>query len=279
LKIPNIVIRILAGAVFVILLLAGILVNEYTFLVLFSAITVLSLYEFYKLVEVNKNISITKGSNIIGGLFLFTGAFCYGLSDIGAILFIPYLAYFLYTFISELYRKRQEPIISLAYSIFGQVYIALPLALTNYLVFANGNYQPVFILAVLLFIWVNDSFAYLSGRAFGKHKLFERISPKKTWEGFAGGLLASVIASLIFSHFYSYLPVPAWIGFAVLTVVFGTLGDLFESMIKRSLAVKDSGKIIPGHGGILDRFDSTILSIPAAVVYLLIFGFLNSYIQ
>ncbi len=269
-KLPNIVVRILAGAVFVGLLLGGILFNEYSFVIVFSIITVLCLYEFYGLIENDANIPVTRVWNVLGGFFLFLGSFYYAAYSASIIAFAPYITYLLILFISELYLKRQNPIQSIAYSILGQVYIAGPLALTNYLVFAYepGSYHYVFILALLVFIWVNDSFAYLTGMAFGKHRLFERISPKKSWEGFVGGATVAIASSLIFAHFCPNLSIPQWLGFAAVTVAFGTWGDLFESLIKRTLGVKDSGNMIPGHGGILDRFDSTIFAIPAIFVYL-----------
>ncbi|NDV78722.1 phosphatidate cytidylyltransferase [Dysgonomonas sp. 511] len=271
-KLPNIVVRILAGAVFVGLLLGGILVNQYTFVIIFSLITVLSLYEFYGLIEKDAKVPLTRVWNVLGGFFLFLGGFYYSCYLATPLAFVPYIIYLLTLFISELYLKRQNPIQSVAYALLGQLYIALPMALANYLVFAYepGSYSHVYILALLVFIWVNDSFAYLSGMAFGKHKLFERISPKKSWEGFVGGATVSIASSLIFAHFCPNLSVPAWLGFAAVTVVFGTWGDLFESLIKRTLGVKDSGNMIPGHGGILDRFDSTILAIPAVFIYLVL---------
>lgn len=271
-KLPNIVVRILAGAVFVGLLLGGILYNEYSFLVVFSLITVLSLYEFYGLIEKDAKVPVVRVWNVLGGFFLFLGSFYYCAYGASVVAFVPYIIYLITLFISELYMKRANPIQSLAYSLLGQVYIASPMALTNYLVFAYhpGVYHWVYILALLVFIWVNDSFAYLTGMAFGKHRLFERISPKKSWEGFIGGATISIASSLIFAHFFPNISTLAWLGFAAVTVAFGTWGDLFESLIKRTLGVKDSGNMIPGHGGILDRFDSTILAIPAVFVYLLL---------
>ncbi|MBK5721130.1 phosphatidate cytidylyltransferase [Dysgonomonas sp. Marseille-P4677] len=271
-KLPNIVVRFLAGAVFISLLLGGMLINEYSFLIVFSLITVLCLYEFYGLVEKDAKVPVIRTWNILGGFFLFVGGFYYCVYSSTAIAFIPYIIYLITLFISELYLKRSNPIQSLAYSLLGQLYIAAPMALTNYLVFAYqpGSYHYVYILALLVFIWVNDTFAYLTGMAFGKHRLFERISPKKSWEGFIGGAIVSICSSLIFAYFFPNLSTIAWLGFAAVTVVCGTWGDLFESLIKRTLGVKDSGTMIPGHGGILDRFDSTILAIPSIFVYLII---------
>jgi phosphatidate cytidylyltransferase len=272
LKLPNIVVRILAGAVFVGLLLAGILINEYTFLAVFSLITVLSLYEFYGLIEKDAKIPTTKVWNVLGGFLMFVGGFYYCYYSASFVAFIPYIIYLLTLFVGELYLKRKTPIESLAYSLLGQMYIVLPFTLANYLVFIHvaGEYSGIYLLALLVFIWVNDSFAYLTGMAFGKHRLFERISPKKSWEGFIGGAIVSIASSLIFAYFFPSLSRFEWLGFAAVVVIFGTWGDLFESLLKRTLGVKDSGNMIPGHGGILDRFDSTILAIPAVFVYLLL---------
>ncbi|MFT3995148.1 MAG: phosphatidate cytidylyltransferase [Dysgonomonas sp.] len=279
-KLPNIVVRILAGAVFVGLLLGGILINEYTFAVIFAAITGLCLYEFYGLIEKSANVPVSKILNVVGGMLLFLGGFAYQSIQQLFLFFVPYIVYLLVLFIRELYMKRQDPIKSLAYSALGQLYIALPFTLTNSLSFSSGEYNYVYILAVLVFIWVNDSFAYLTGMAFGKHRMFERISPKKSWEGFAGGAIVATASSYAF---YSLLASPhglslfQWMGFALLVVAFGTWGDLIESLLKRTLGVKDSGNMIPGHGGILDRFDSTILAIPIAVVYLQIISNLSFF--
>jgi len=277
LKLPNIVVRILAGAVFVGLLLGGILINAYTFGVVFALITGLCLWEFYGLVEKDAKVPVSKLWNTITGVVLFVAAFLY-ISPFGnAVALAVYMILILITFIRELYLKHGNPLKSIAYTIFGQLYIAGAFSLANCLVFGfhSDFYNYVFILAVLVIIWVNDSFAYLSGMAFGKHRLFERISPKKSWEGFVGGAVAAIITSVIFSQYTNTpLNMASWIGFAMVVVAAGTWGDLFESLVKRTLGVKDSGNMIPGHGGILDRFDSTIFSIPAVVAYLMILNYL-----
>lgn len=277
-RLPNIAVRIIAGAVFVGLLLGGILINEYTFCIIFSLITVLSLYEFYGLIEKGAEVPLTRVWNVLGGFSLFIGSFYYYTVDASVVTFVPYCVYILVLFVGELYLKRPDPIRSIAYSLLGQFYIAVPFSLTNYLVFAYtpGSYHYVYVLALLVFIWVNDSFAYLTGMAFGKHRLFERISPKKSWEGFIGGAVVSIGSSFIFAHYYQNLSTLGWIGFAAITIIFGTWGDLFESLIKRTLGIKDSGGMIPGHGGILDRFDSTILAIPAVFLYLILINYSKS---
>lgn len=139
------------------------------------------------------------------------------------------------------------------------------------------GYSPVVPLTLFVFLWCNDVGAYCTGCTIGKHKLFERISPKKTWEGSIGGAVFTMLAAYLLHHFlpdwYSFMPVWVWVGMALVVVLFGTWGDLIESLMKREMGIKDSGKILPGHGGMLDRFDSALLAIPATVVYLSLVGF------
>ncbi len=280
-KLPNIVTRILSGFVFIVILIGGIILNQYTFAVVFGLVTGLCIWEFYGLMENKAGVSLSKGQNLAGALLLYGGGYLYvtwgSLIQLSILIcIIPYLIYLLSLFISELYMKRTDPLKSLAYSLFGQLYIALPFTSAFYIAFINSSYTPLFMLAVLIIIWVNDTFAYLTGMSIGKHRLFERISPKKSWEGFIGGCIAAIIASIIISHYSSSsLTIAQWIGFALIVVIFGTWGDLFESMIKRTIGVKDSGNMIPGHGGPLDRFDSTIFAIPAIGIYLAILTQLN----
>lgn len=280
-KLPNIVVRGLAGVVFIGILLSGILINQYLFVVVFSLFVVLGLYEFYNLVCTHGGVHLSKKSSTAIGLVLFLcSAFASltGLKMSVLFYFTPYALLVILYFIRELYLKRENPIQSLAYFVLGQVYIAIPFSLACTLVFTfTGQFYPTFLLAVFVLIWVNDTFAYLTGMTFGKHKMFERISPKKSWEGFVGGAMFAVIGSYIFYIFTPDSSLLLWVGFAIVVVIFGTLGDLLESLIKRTLKVKDSGTIIPGHGGILDRLDSTILAIPAVVVYLSIINIIVIY--
>lgn len=271
-KLPNFVVRVLAGAVFVAILLAGILINQYCFVGIFSVLTVLSLLEFYGLIEKQTKVKQSRFGYAALGLMLFLAVFSHlsGLIQ-SPLIYLYYLLLLQVAFISELYLKRENSIQSLAYMALGQLYIALPFALTNVLVFSfSPNYTWIYILAVFVLIWVNDSFAYLTGMTFGKHRLFERISPKKSWEGFFGGATFAIAAGVGFYYLTGLHSVFIWMGFAAVVVAFGTLGDLIESLMKRTLNVKDSGNMIPGHGGILDRLDSTIFAIPATVVYLII---------
>ena len=157
---------------------------------------------------------------------------------------------------------------------FSQVYVGLPFALLNMLAFqTNGiesasQYLFILPLSIFIFNWVNDTGAYCTGMLLGKHPLFKRISPKKSWEGSIGGAIFCILASFALANYFPIMPTTAWVGMALTVVIFGTWGDLTESLMKRQLGIKDSGNILPGHGGMLDRFDSAIMAIPAAVVYL-----------
>ena len=173
-------------------------------------------------------------------------------------------------FIMQLYVSGSHPLVSISISVLKYIYLALPLGVMCML----GAYSNIYLLIILLLIWINDTGAYLVGCTLGRHKMFERISPKKTWEGFFGGMMFTIVFSVLFSIFVT-CPLSGNIAFSVglgvVVTLFGTWGDLFESMIKRSLLIKDSGNIIPGLGGILDRVDSLLFVLPAAAIYSLLF--------
>jgi phosphatidate cytidylyltransferase len=179
---------------------------------------------------------------------------------------------FIFTIIiNGLFDENQQPIMNIGITILGLIYLVLPFSLLNFFFYPELNYgfpSNRLLLGFFIVIWGNDTFAYLSGMAFGKHKLFERISPKKTWEGTMGGALFGVIVGIVFSLFFKDLNALEWIGYALTIIIFGTFGDLFESLMKRTLGLKDSGNIMPGHGGILDRFDSILMAAPFAYIYI-----------
>ena len=270
----NFIQRALTGVVFVAVLVGCILGGPLSFGILFALISALSVNEFCNLVNREPGVQVNKLICILAALFLFLCFFYYGIKPIQTGIFIPYLALFLYLMVSELYLKKQNPLHNWAYAMLSQLYIALPFALLNVLAFHTDDstsvaqYNPILPLSIFIFNWVNDTGAYCSGMLLGKHKLFERISPKKTWEGSIGGGVFCIGASLVLAHFFPFLSIGVWVGLALTVVFFGTWGDLTESLLKRHLGIKDSGNVLPGHGGMLDRFDSTILATPAAVVYL-----------
>ncbi len=274
----NLILRALTGALFVIILVFSIVYGIGTFAGIFALITAFATQEFCQIVTTGKkgSIQIQSGILILASLFLFGAFFLYCTGKGGVEFFVPYLILLIGIFIRELYLKRPDPIGNWAYSTLSQLYIALPFALLNMLAVsvnpANGEmmYNYILPLSLFIFLWMNDTGAYCFGVLFGKHRLFERISPKKSWEGFFGGLVVAVAAGISISFASPVLTMGQWAGFAFIVVIFGTWGDLVESLMKRTLGIKDSGKILPGHGGVLDRFDSSLLAIPATVCYLYI---------
>ena len=270
----NFVQRTITGILFVVILVGCILLTPISFGILFALISALSVYEFGQLMDKSEQVAINKKITSLAGAYLFLAvmAFCTGATD--AQVFLPYLLLLLYLMITELYLKKENPLGNWAFTMLSQLYIALPFALLNILAFHNDvasssvSYNPVLPLSVFVFIWLSDTGAYCVGSLIGKHRLFERISPKKSWEGSIGGGVFSIASSLVFAHYFPFLHLAEWMGLAFTVVVFGTWGDLTESLMKRQLGIKDSGNILPGHGGMLDRFDSALMAIPAAVIYL-----------
>lgn len=268
----NFITRTLTGFLFVSLLIGGILYSPLSYGVVFTSITALAVYEFSTIINSQPNIRINRLICTIAGVYLFFAVMGFCMNIAGGEIFIPYLLALLYLLISELYLNQEKPLENWAFTMMSQMYVALPFALLNILYFHNNidsiAINPILPLSVFIFLWVNDSGAYCFGVLFGKHRLFERISPKKSWEGSIGGGVLSIAAACAVSYYFPFLLMWQWIGLAIVVVVFGTWGDLVESLLKRQLGIKDSGNILPGHGGILDRFDSSMLAIPAAVVYL-----------
>lgn len=271
----NFIQRAVTGVLFVTVLVGCILYSPFSFGILFTIISALSVHEFARLINQNGEISLNKTITSLGGAYLFLAlmSFCTQQS-VGARVFLPYLALLIYLMITELYLKKKNPTGNWAYSMLSQLYVALPFALLNVLAFQNSpetgsvTYNPILPLSIFVFIWLSDTGAYCVGSLIGKHRLFERISPKKSWEGSIGGGAFSIASSLAFAHFFPFMSWWQWAGLATVVVIFGTWGDLTESLMKRQLGIKDSGNILPGHGGMLDRFDSALMAIPAAVVYL-----------
>lgn len=273
----NLVVRGVAGIIYIAILLFGVLYNKYSFIVVFGLILVLSLDEFFRLIEQKTPHLISKIFNIISGVVIFLSAYLFLEGKSVLALPISALIYLLSLLVSAILINRPDTFNTIIYSAFGQLYITLPFCLLLLISYeytlAYSIYHYAFVLAIFVFIWVNDTFAFLTGVTLGKNKLLERISPKKTIEGFIGGILFTVLAGIGFSLLFTDYSIYFWIGFALIASLFGTLGDLFESLIKRTYNVKDSGQLIPGHGGILDRIDSLLFVIPAIYIYLLIANF------
>ena len=272
----NFITRTITGVLFV-AVLVGCFLNATAMIVLFALITGLTLWEYSGLVNQWDDIQVNRFISVVAGVYLFLAMAGYCIGMAGGSVFIPYLITVLYLIISELFTKAPNPINNWAYTMLGQMYIALPFSTINILAFQTQTSQEVgynylLPLSIFIFLWVNDTGAYCSGSLFGKHKLFPRVSPGKSWEGSIGGAILVVVAAAIIGYLTAddanSISIPIWIGLGLVVVIFGTLGDLVESLFKRTLGIKDSGNILPGHGGMLDRFDSSLMAIPASVIYI-----------
>ncbi|MHA4893781.1 phosphatidate cytidylyltransferase [Pedobacter sp. PWIIR3] len=264
--------RAITAFFFTIVMLGSIFLGSYTYTVFYLLLSVATLFEFFSLIKTagirpHRNIALAAASLI----FLMTAGLHYLQFETKYLLLLVPLIFSV--FISELYKKEKIPFANISYTFVGFIYVTAPFCFFYSLGFMiPGNYNFHLPLSFLLMLWANDTGAYLFGSKFGKTRLFERHSPKKSWEGFFGGMLTSVLVSYILSYFFKDMGALLWAGMAILIASFGTLGDLVESMLKRSLNAKDSGSILPGHGGFLDRFDGLLLAAPVvyAYVYLII---------
>lgn len=277
----KLLVRVATGAVFAITLLASILYSKVSFGALFLLITLLSVNEFCTIVKRHKGTTFSTWLAMLGGGYLYIATFImvfHGVNVSPLTIYSPYIAVVAYIFIRQLFDTESKPLDNYAYFALSQIYVAAPLALLNVLACTGTEtgctYSWVLPISIFLFIWCNDTGAFFVGCSIGRHKMFERISPKKTWEGFIGGAVVAIIAGVAFSYFFDIMNVWQWIGMAATVVGAGTLGDLVESSMKREMDIKDSSNILPGHGGMLDRFDSTLLAIPCVLVYLNLIGVL-----
>ena len=274
----NFIARTITGILFVATIVVCFL-NPTAMIFLFALVTGLTVWEFTGLVNDRAGVSVNRFISTVAGVYFFLAMAGTTSGFTSSTVFIPYLITIVYLFIAELYAKQEDPIHDWAYTMMSQMYVVLPFSLLNMLAFRAAPEGIMYIytlpLSVFVFLWVNDTGAYCCGSLFGKHKLFPRVSPGKSWEGsIGGGVFVLAAAALVWYLTDTYDMNPTgmgmweWMGLGLTVVVFGTWGDLVESLFKRTLGIKDSGNILPGHGGMLDRFDSSLLAIPAAVVYL-----------
>lgn len=258
--------RTLSGAVLLLLVLGGLLIGKTTFLILILAICFGSLYEFLALskragAQPSTLLPLAISAIIICGS-LYSSAEMLLCAIFGSVLII----------VLELYRKSESPIINIGSALMGIFYTALPMAALALIAMRSGEYDYRTVLAIIAITWMNDIFAYIVGIAIGRHRLCPRISPKKSWEGFFGGLICATAAAMVIGALLGE-NLLVWGGLGIVVVVAAVLGDLVESMFKRSVDVKDSGNLIPGHGGMLDRFDALLFAAPAALFYLTLVNF------
>ncbi len=277
-KMKNLTVRTLSGIVLAVVVLGAIVWSQWSFGAMLACLLVFGIFEFYQLAE-KQGAEPQKIVGLAIGLVLFALNFAFISDNIEILgnqshLFACGLGFLLLLlptmFICELYRKRTNPAANVAVTLLGVVYVAMPLSLMCYFpIVGSEEWNPLVMIAYVFIIWSNDVFAYLVGMTLGRHRLFERLSPKKSWEGFFGGLIGAIGMGLAAAKVLEgdYI---AWAGLAFVAAVTGVFGDLVESMFKRAADVKDSGSLIPGHGGILDRFDAMLISAPFVFVYLLI---------
>jgi len=257
-------VRAITGFFFVSFIILATIFGGWYFQVLFGIVAILALNEFYSLFK-DSNVKPNLSQGVIIGVLIYLMAL-YSINEQELNVYLIGLLVILFPLVgfAELYRKKESPFQNMGVTLVGLFYVVLPFVLINVMRLNTDNFWPV--LSIFILTWCSDTFAYLVGRKIGKRKLFERISPNKSWEGFVGGLLFSVLAGLIIAYFTDDSFVK-YIVYGIVISSFGTLGDLVESMLKRSLKIKDSGTILPGHGGLLDRFDAVIFVIP--IIYFL----------
>jgi len=263
--------RALSGIVYIILLLAATLFHPISFIALFGVFLLIATFEFCKLTNLDKIIPLIIGTAgfILFGVYINNDFYTNLLLNLAALVIAISLLVELFSTKPASFKDKTAKLARLI------GYVIIPFLLIIKLPFLRGDYNPYIIIGMFVLIWANDTFAYIVGKTIGKRKLFERISPKKTVEGFIGGMLFTIAGAYILGLYYTFLSPWEWMGFAAVLVIFGTLGDLVESKLKRNAGVKDSGKIMPGHGGILDRLDSIIFAIPFLFLYYQILNYVS----
>ncbi len=278
----NLLLRSTTGLIYVAVIILALTLGNWAFLAMCLLLSLSGIFEFYTLCNTEiKQKKKTLAVDMIGAVILIVSFFASMLNVCSSIskdvYLLPYLSYILIRMVMQLYTKEISPLNNLAYSLMGQIYVALPFGLMCLLYFDYATSQ--LLLAMFIMIWLNDTGAYLVGCTIGKHKMFPRISPKKSWEGFVGGVIfaigGAVVAKMCFAEVYQQLNLSQMIGLAIVVTICATLGDLIESLIKRTLGVKDSGKMLPGHGGMLDRIDSLLLVVPGMLCYMMLLNILG----
>ncbi len=276
-KYNNLTQRLITAIIGAAAIIFCIIYSEWTYFILFFAICLLTLLEFYALTGLDGMLP-QKTFGTISGMIIFSLSFFIERGD------ISYRYYFLifpmvsFVYMIKLYKKfERKPFTNIAFTFLGLFYVAVPFALLNIAAYENGIYNFQIMFGCLFILWASDTGAYFAGTLFGKRKLFERISPKKSWEGFAGGAILALAFAYGLPYFFEWIGVMSfltpvyWMIIGAIIIIGGTFGDLVESLLKRSIEIKDSGDSLPGHGGFLDRFDGLLISAPFIVAFLEIF--------
>lgn len=268
-KYSNLVQRAITSLVGAALILAALIYSDWTYFLIFGTILGMSQMEFYKLSGLDGMLPLKSFGTILG-LLIFTLTFMVEKEDLPheyLYLIFPLVSL---TFFIKLYKKTdKKPFTGVAYTYLGIFYVAVPISLLNLAVFSvDAVYHYEILIGCLLILWASDSGAYFAGTRFGKTKLFERVSPKKSWEGFLGGAFSAILVAFVISQYFTVLEDWKWLVIAGIIIIAGTYGDLIESLFKRSIEIKDSGSVLPGHGGFMDRFDGLLLSAPFITAFL-----------
>lgn len=269
----NLLWRTITGALFVVVIIGAIILGHLVFSLLFLAVVAGAMTEFYKHLNKRGDIDIDAVSGIAAGVVLYASAALVSLEYLSKVVLLINLVLPLLLFIREIYRKTRSPFRNVAGELLGIIYIAVPFSVLNFFFnpgFSANEYHPDLLMGFFFILWTYDTFALVTGLLFGRHKFFERLSPNKTWEGTLGGVVFGLVTAWIVSVFFHEFTRTEWFVLAFITMIFGTFGDLVESMFKRSFDIKDSGNLLPGHGGLLDRFDGMLLAAPAVFVYMVL---------
>lgn len=270
-KYSNLKQRFIAAILGAILIIGSIYYSQWSYFIIFLLISVITQLEFYKLVGLDGMLPLKTFGTFCGSIIYILSYFVegefispkyyYAVFPVAACVYMIYL-----------YRKKSaKPFRGIAFTFLGIIYVAIPFALINIIAFHPGQYSGDLIIGSMLILWASDTGAYFAGVRFGKRKLFERVSPKKSWEGSVGGLFLAMAMTYGVAYYSQTLPLMDWMIVGLIIVVMGTYGDLVESLFKRSIEIKDSGRLIPGHGGFMDRFDGLLLAAPFIIAFLKIF--------
>jgi phosphatidate cytidylyltransferase len=270
-KYSNLTQRVIVAIVGVGIIISAIYWQSWSYFAVFLLITLLSLREFYKLVGINGYLPLSFWGTLTGVL-IYTFTFLAQMHIVNSMVIFLLFPFATIIYFIKLYKKSDvKPFTNIAYTFLGILYVAVPFALMHVIAFFTGTYRFEIVTGILLLTWASDTGGYFAGTLFGKRKLFERISPKKSWEGLVGSAVLTLVIAFVIPRFTDILPIWKWMTMGVITVIVGTYGDLVESLFKRSIKIKDSGQSIPGHGGFLDRFDAMLLSLPFIAAFLKLF--------
>jgi phosphatidate cytidylyltransferase len=267
-NLPNLAQRIITGVLGSAAIIFGVVFSEWTYFIVFFIICILSLLEFYTLTGLDGLVP-QKTFGTICGMAVFCISFFVERGDISNKFYYLIFPLVSFVYMIKLYKRfERKPFTNIAFTFLGIFYVAVPFALMNIAAYDNGSYNFEIIFGCLFILWATDTGAYFAGTYFGKSKLFERISPKKSWEGAVGGAVLALTFAFGIAYYFQSLQLWQWMVVAAIIIVGGIYGDLIESLLKRSIEIKDSGDSLPGHGGFLDRFDGLLISAPSIVAFL-----------